>query len=222
MNGLESLHVELRRSPRIGLSRIQTDLDRLVTSLAALTGLSLESMTRDPGWMLLDMGRRIERSLLLVSLLRSTLLRPHPEAVEHALAEAVLRTSECLITYRRLHRSALELPRVLDLLLLDESNPRSLLHQLSELEKRIEKLPPREPGGALGDEARLVLEASTQLRLGDRTILGAQRVEVVRERVDDLLGHVGPLIARISEVVTRDLFTHAQGSRQLGELRAGR
>jgi uncharacterized alpha-E superfamily protein len=179
-------------------------------------------MTRDPGWILLDMGRRIETSLLLVALLRTTVLRPHPEPVEHALAEAVLRTSESLITYRRMHRSALELPRVLDLLLLDETNPRSLLYQLSELEKRIERLPPRGPGGTLGDEARLILEASTDVRLADRTILGQPRDPRLREHVDGLLGRVGPLIARISDVVTRDLFTHAQGSRQLGELRPRR
>ena len=121
--------------------QVQDDLDLLLTDLLALSGLNKESMTRETGWLLLDIGRRIERGQLLISLVRSTLVPRTNELEEHLLLEAVLHAKQSLITYRRRYRSYLQLGSVLELLLVDETNPRSLVYQFGELQEHIKALP---------------------------------------------------------------------------------
>ena len=57
-------------------------LGGVMKGLLALAGLVNESMVRDPGWQFLDAGRRLERALLLVRLLRATLVPARPDAVD--------------------------------------------------------------------------------------------------------------------------------------------
>ena len=101
-------------------------LARVLGSLLALAGLSSESMVHDPGWHFLDAGRRIERGVQLAALLEATVTVEHDEATDSLLLESVLISAESIITYRRRYRSQAQLETVLDLLLLDPDNPRSL------------------------------------------------------------------------------------------------
>ena len=116
-------------------------LDQLMIFLSALSGLNAENMTQTVGWISLDIGRRIERSLLLIVLCRSSLVAVQDDWIEDLLLESVLAAAESLITYRRRYRSELHFPTALELLLLDEANPRSLLYQLKRLEAHIRVLP---------------------------------------------------------------------------------
>ena len=47
----------------------------MLSGLLALAGIAGENMVRDPGWLLLDTGRGLERALQVLSLLRATLVR---------------------------------------------------------------------------------------------------------------------------------------------------
>ena len=116
-------------------------IDRLITSLLAFMGLCMESMSREHGWLLLDIGRRIERSLMFIELITSGLVPGYDPAMANRMMEAVLISTENVITYRRRYRSYMELETVLDLLLLDDRNPRSLLYQLDRLQEHIALLP---------------------------------------------------------------------------------
>ena len=118
------------------------------------------------------MGRRIERALLLIVLCRSSLVAVKDDWIEDLLLESVLAASESLITYRNRYRSALHFPTVLELLLLDADNPRSLLYQLKRLEEQIRALPREKIGYGLSEEEQLILEALTQLQLSNTTDLG--------------------------------------------------
>ena len=112
----------------------------LVTVLAALSGMIMESMLRGEPWLFLDMGRRIERGLLLVALLRGTLTSVRPPPVESALLAAVLRSCESLMAYRRGYSSPPEAMPALALLLMNETNPRALAFQLAGLERHLAAL----------------------------------------------------------------------------------
>ena len=46
-------------------------LDRSIVTLSAFAGLLMENTTRGYGWHFLDIGRRLERALLLAELLRT-------------------------------------------------------------------------------------------------------------------------------------------------------
>lgn len=198
------------------LQYIQTELDQLMIYLAALSGLNAESMTQTIGWVSLDMGRRIERALLLIVLCRSSLVAVEEEWIEDLLLESILAAAESLITYRSRYRSALHLPTALEMLLLDTNNPRSLVYQLSRLQDQIRDLPRESTGYQLSEEEQLILEALTQLQLSNTSQL-AQRSEqtIQREGLEKLLVRLAQILIEISDVLTQTYFSHVQGPQQL-------
>ena len=166
---ISGLHRELLDQPALGRST----LAHVLGSLLALAGLGAESMVRDPGWRFMDAGRRIERGCQLAALLRSTLTVHHDPGTESLMLESVLTTAESIITYRRRYRSHAHLATLLDLLLLDPDNPRSLARQLDLLLEDIRALP-KGPGSPRVSEAeKHALETSTALRLADTAALAA-------------------------------------------------
>ena len=229
MNNIENLCATLEKSiPENGDvgTQVLTDLvlqeaelallDQLMIFLSALSGLNAESMTQTIGWISLDIGRRIERSLLLIVLCRSSLVAVQDEWVEDLLLESVLAAAECLITYRSRYRSALHFPTVLELLLLDEDNPRALLYQLKRLEEQIRVLPREKFGYRLSEEEQLILEALTQLQLSN-TIDLAERSEHTTQRtgLEKLLVRLAQILIEISDVLTHTYFSHIQRPQQL-------
>ena len=229
MNNIENLCATLEKSipedDDVG-TQVLTDLvlqeaelaslDQLIIFLSALSGLNAESMTQTIGWISLDIGRRIERALLLIVLCRSSLVAVQDEWVEDLLLESVLAAAECLITYRSRYRSALHFPTVLELLLLDEDNPRALLYQLKRLEEQIRVLPREKLGYRLSEEEQLILEALTQLQLSN-TIDLAERSEHTTQRtgLEKLLVRLAQILIEISDVLTHTYFSHIQRPQQL-------
>ncbi len=129
----EGLHPALRVSA--ALDR----LDRTLLSLSAFTGLVMESMTRALGWQVLDLGRRLERGIEVVELLRAGLVEERPQ--EWRRLETILEVADSAMTYRSRYQTSVQTPLVLDLLLRDEANPRSVAFQLAELGERLASLP---------------------------------------------------------------------------------
>ena len=226
MNNIENLCTTLENSIRKDgdvSAQILTDLvlqeaelaslDQLIIFLSALSGLNAESMTQTIGWISLDIGRRIERALLLVVLCRSSLVAVQDEWIEDLLLESVLAAAESLITYRSRYRSALHFQTVLELLLLDENNPRALLYQLKRLQEHILVLPREKLGYRLSEEEQLILEALTQLQLSDTRDL-AERSEHTTQRkgLEKLLVRLAQILIDISDVLTHTYFSHSQQS----------
>ena len=191
-------------------------LDQLMIFLSALSGLNAESMTQTIGWISLDMGRRIERALLLIVLCRSSLVAVKDDWIEDLLLESVLAASESLITYRSRYRSALHFPTVLELLLLDDNNPRSLLYQLKRLEEQIRALPREKIGYRLSEEEQLILEALTQLQLSNTIDLAEHSEHTTQRRgLEKLLVRLAQILVDISDVLTQTYFSHIQRPQQL-------
>jgi len=118
-------------------------------NLMALVGLSAESMVRDPGYLMSDIGRRLERARLLVRILLETLV-PVPDADIAGLThETLLACCESLVAYRRRYRSDIEVEALASLLITDHSNPRSLAFQVDRLMADLRRLPGDPPEGAL-------------------------------------------------------------------------
>jgi uncharacterized alpha-E superfamily protein len=120
--------------PALRVSRALELLGDTQIRLSAFTGLVLESMTRGLGWQFLDIGRRLERGIQLTSLLRAGFVE---EAVSGGRRlENVLEAADSSMTYRSRYLTTLQLPLVLDLLLVDEANPHSVAFQLVRLTSR--------------------------------------------------------------------------------------
>src|SRR5262249_13797483 len=109
----------------------------LILDLAAFNGMEMENMTRGRGWRFLDFGRRLERGLSVLKLVQGAVgVRSAPAAV----LEPALEIADSVMTYRRQYFAAPHLSGVLNLLLREESNPRSLAFQLSVLAAHIPEL----------------------------------------------------------------------------------
>jgi uncharacterized circularly permuted ATP-grasp superfamily protein/uncharacterized alpha-E superfamily protein len=110
-------------------------LDRAVTSMMTLSGYVLDGMTRSSGWRFLSIGRRLER----LSHLCSTLEVATREGAAHGL-DWLLELTDSTGTYRSRYLVAPEWLPVLDILMRDETNPRSIAFQVKGLTEYVAKL----------------------------------------------------------------------------------
>jgi len=202
--------------PQTGHHRMLTVLDSLITSTVAFIGLNRESISREQGWVMLDTGRKIEQSLLLITMLLSTLVKKHDDQTEYDLQESVLVSNESLVNYRYKYRAHIQLPLVLDLMLLDPNNPRSLIYQLDRLKAYLSQLPKSQPGHTLAEHERLILEAYTLLKLADKDELARADTGSLRyENLHHFLSAMNSLLLAIPGAVSKTYFKHAESQKQL-------
>ncbi|MCU4179181.1 circularly permuted type 2 ATP-grasp protein [Bosea sp. BH3] len=134
--------------------------DRALKSLAAFSGLSQENMVRGPGWRFLDIGRRMERGIATCRFARQF-------ADSHASGDsldALLDLTDSQISYRSRYLLGASLQPVLDLVMLDPYNPRSVAFQIERLDAEIAALPTLTDDGMLEDPRRLVLRLAADCR----------------------------------------------------------
>ncbi|MCU0558972.1 MAG: circularly permuted type 2 ATP-grasp protein [Desulfobacterales bacterium] len=216
INRLEGFAESLGVGPQVHIRRLRSLLDEVIISLMAFAGLTSESMTREQGWLLLDIGRRIERSIVLAEFLRGTLVPVHATPVFHLVFEAVLATTENIITYRHRYRNFMQLPTMLEQVLLDGYNPRSLLYQLQRLQSQAARLPRQPAEQRLHRVDRTVLEAVNRLLLADVDELCRAGGDGSRyAALGELLAAVSRLSAEASDELNRTYFSHALRPHQL-------
>lgn len=134
--------------------------DRTLKSLAAFSGLSQENMVRGAGWRFLDIGRRLERGIATCRFARQF-------ADSHASGDsldALLDLTDSQITYRSRYLLGASLQPVLDLVVLDPYNPRSVAFQIERLDAEIAALPTLADDGMLEEPRRLVLKLAADCR----------------------------------------------------------
>ncbi len=149
-------------------------LTRVLSGLLALAGLSAESMVRDLGWRFMETGRRVERAQQVVALLKAALFEDRDADVGGLVVESVLVAAESIITYRRRYAPRVDVATLLDLLLVDRENPRSLAHQLDRLAANLAHVPSSEA----------LRESVEQVALSIRTtdLVGLSAVDAGRQR----------------------------------------
>jgi uncharacterized circularly permuted ATP-grasp superfamily protein/uncharacterized alpha-E superfamily protein len=113
-------------------------LDRLLLSLAALAGFSLDDMTQDAGWRLLRIGRRLERLQFVARLLVRHLSAD--TAKQHGHVEWLLNVCDSLRIYRPRYVASPRLGPALDLLIRDTEHPRALSFQWLAITRDLEEL----------------------------------------------------------------------------------
>jgi uncharacterized circularly permuted ATP-grasp superfamily protein/uncharacterized alpha-E superfamily protein len=195
------------------ISAAQTLLDNAVIMLSAFSGMAMESMTRGHGWRFLDIGRRLERAAQMVDVLRYGLGQPSL-AVAGQL-EVLLEIADSSLTYRSRYLTTMQVDLVLDLLLLDEANPRSIAFQLSSLRHHIEQLPESQPLARRPAEARLALGMQTAVQLAEIAELVHPDSHGQFPTLDNLLNRLASDLRLLSETLTGSYFDHAVRSRPL-------
>jgi uncharacterized circularly permuted ATP-grasp superfamily protein/uncharacterized alpha-E superfamily protein len=120
------------------VSDVLVVLQRAATHLAAITGAQADRMTRDDGWRLLSVGRQTERLDFLTQALMLGLQLDLP-ARDDGFA-LLLGLFDSTITYRAQFQARRELPPLLQLLVLELDNPRSLAGVARTLRDRVTRL----------------------------------------------------------------------------------
>ncbi len=179
--------------------------------LSAFSGMERENMTRGAGWLFLSLGRRLERAMYSARLMReiASPLDPH----EWPLLEFLLEVADSTITYRTRYLTTLQPIAVLDVLLMDETNPRSLDFQLTHLADLHQKLP-RE----MAEDTQSMRNALAMLRTFDLKMVGyplpgsepSGRAMKERVRLRRFLCELERLLPSWSDNVSSTYFSHAR------------
>lgn len=188
------------RKGRLPTASALTLIHNLVLDLAAFNGMEMENMTRGHGWRFLDLGRRVERAVRMVALLRAAASLKAPPA---SVLEPVLEIADSVMTYRRRHFAEPRWPEVVDLLLRDSSNPRALAFQIMEIRNHSGALP--QPVNVREEhiealQVRGLLEA---LQLGRTETLSPDRAELM-----SWLDRLGTELSIFSDDLTNRYFSH--------------
>ena len=119
-------------------------LDSLSGFLVAITGAQKDRMTRDDGWRLLSAGRLIER----LGILSEALVRGFEckALLEESGFDAMLALFDSTITFHAQYQERLDIPALLDILVLDSENPRALACVICTLRERLALLSGTQPG----------------------------------------------------------------------------
>jgi len=199
---LNQLHQDMRvRQGRVQFEVVLAHLNRIVTDLAAFSGMEMENMTRGHGWRFLNLGRRLERSVNLVCVLRGAL------AAGNAIVEPLLEIADSSMTYRRRYYAQPQLPPALHLLLADDTNTRGLPFQLAAIAEHIVHLPrdPRAPSPTKED----LLIASARDTLAE-IIVSQPWTGADQASLDRLLESIEDDLKAMSDAVTYFYFSHAE------------
>ncbi len=177
-------------------------LDRLIPACTALAGYALDDMTRDDAWRFLVIGRDLERMAFLSSAAMQALGLPDEDS--DGVLGALLEIGNVSMTYRARYQRHPELIPVLDLLVLDESNPHSVCFQLAALYNHLKQIWARLGFRPINDPASLLL-ALREFDLVELEDLRMSRDEPLAA----LLTACEGCVYGLSDELTQRFFIHA-------------
>ena len=120
------------------------------------------------------------------------------------------------MTFRARYRAAMHPAAVVDLLLHDESNPRSIAFQVAAVEDHTRYLPKPENARPFStEEVRIIVSLLTALRLSDPIALSAETAEGRRPALEALLADVERALPALSDHLTLHYMAHVNMMRQL-------
>jgi len=224
---LNSISIDELRCPAVAtpdnIRELSDACTAALSQLAAFSGMTHESMTRNRGWLFLDLGRRVERAQQLAEVLRTTVCDVQPEGAhagdEYPELSHVLGFAVSYMTYRARYRFAPELKLVLDLLIVDETNPRALSYQLAALSEQITALPKSSDDAVRAPDQRLALDLLTRVRLSDVEELAQADAQGRLPALTALLDGLIADLPQLTEHITRQYFSLADEQPQRQTLR---
>ncbi len=131
----------------------------LLRKISGFSGLVHENMYRSMGWRFLSIGRSLERSGALTSMLASF---TDADAVDGSLDLAV-EVADSTMTHRQRYAVATNRSTIIDLLALDPLNPRSILYQLNQVSDHMSFLPGVEADSQMTPLQSAVMQTRTSL-----------------------------------------------------------
>jgi uncharacterized circularly permuted ATP-grasp superfamily protein/uncharacterized alpha-E superfamily protein len=174
-------------------------LERSIVSLAAVAGIEIAHMRRDYGWRFLSVGRHLER---LHSIATTFTALRGANAIDPAVLEWLLDVSDSLVTFRARYVRAPEWGAVVELLILDAQNPRSIAFQTHRIARGVPQLPGSDALEIVSELTRLERVA---LALGHppRDLFGSEM------SLESFLDDCQRVALQLSDALTSRYFSHA-------------
>ena len=166
--------------------------------IASFSGLAQENMTRLGGWRFLELGRRIERAIVTCRFVRRFGAR-----LDRGL-DTLLELCDSRITYRQRYVMVASRAPVIDLTLLDPSNPRSVAFQFDQIEGHLDAMPHMRSDGRLSLPRQISMATAAKLHTAD-----AARVD------DNLILATETALMHLSEAISSTFL----GRNEPGETR---
>jgi uncharacterized alpha-E superfamily protein len=170
--------------------------------IASLSGLAQENMTQLAGWRFLELGRRIERALLTCRLVRCFAESGAPDGG----LDVMLELADSQISYRQRYVMIAALAPVIDLVMLDPNNPRSVIFQLDRIETHLGALPRKNSTGRLSPVQQIAASIATQLRTAD-----AAKID------DTLIMEIEQSLMKLSDAISAAYLTNNERSDSIWE-----
>ena len=182
-------------------------LEAVSGQTAAMTGAQTDRMTRDDGWRLLSSGRHLERLGFLSSALAHAF--ETGAVFDEGGFEAVIALFDSTITFHAQYQQRHDIPALLDLLVLDRDNPRSLGWVAQTLRGRLAKLAGSAPGKM--PEIALTVPDPQAWSLED---ICERDAEGRFSNLLALLAHCSQAAYKLSDDLGARYFTHSGEARQ--------
>lgn len=126
----------------------------LLRKISGFSGLVHESMYHYTGWRFMKIGRALERAGLMASAMDHFIQRKAPVGA----LDIPVDIGDSMMTHRRRYVVTTSRETVVDLLVLDSCNPRSIVYQLNECREHLAFLPHENDLTSASDLSRAVLK----------------------------------------------------------------
>ena len=206
---INRLRASIQTDPKTPLPEFAAQLTECLALLSAFSGLERENINRGSGWLFLSLGRRLERANFLTRQLREITRPLLPENWRYL--DFLLEVADSSMTYRQRYYTVLQPIAVLDVLMADETNPRSLDFQLEHLLELHQKLP-----HSLPSDLDAMRDALTALRRVDLQSMvhpaspSADQGKPALRSLDRSLARLSDLLFSWSNNLSSQYFSHAR------------
>ena len=187
-------------------------LNDMQADLTAFSGMQQENTTRSLSWRMMDMGRRVERTLHMTALMREMLVDGDP--AQDGRLDLLLELGDSGMTYRTRYISSPRLAPAIDLLLTDETNPRSVAFQAFAMAEHVRAMPGAPNVATLAREEYLIELLTSRLKLADVYALCETGGEASQRKV--LLAFLNDTenqASEFSDELARKYFSHVLPTR---------
>ena len=186
-----------------------SELDKLLIYLMAYKELIDESIFKEQGLILYDIGCKIEISQLLISKLRSLLTNKLDMLLEYDVLDSLLNSYESYNSYRAYYKSSLEISNVLEFLLFNTKYPKSLIYIIEELLSDLNDLPNNIKNSHLSSFEEPIFKCYSMLKLSNaKRLLDIKEDEFIYKELDEFLAQISDNLAQTSEELTKTYFSH--------------
>lgn len=187
--------------------QISNEVDGLLVYMMAYKELVQESIFKEQGITLYEIGYKIESSLLLISKMRSILCFKVDKYIGYDVLESILKTQESFNAYRAYYKSTLTLENIINFFLVHPQFPKSLLSITHGVLEDFKELPKTKEYVSTYEEP--ILEAQRLLQSADLSaLLQTQEEDGIYVALDKLLERLSELFLSSSDAFSHTYFSH--------------